>query len=1088
MRRYRTVIIIALMGIVPMVAAVFVMRFILPAAEPFQAPPPVQQAAAAPAPVVEEEPDEFMVLAAARALPVGTLLDEQHLTEVGVEEDSVRRWHIGTEDMDPDEMPYGHVVRQAISAGAPVTWPSLVGPRQRGFLAAVLKPGMRAITVRLGAGTRHSGLVDPGDRVDVVLTAQSRDRGEQNVLARTILEDVRVVAVDRRIGSAASAAEGGDEVERTEIVTATLEVLPSQTGLLALGELEGELSLAVRPLAAAGAPAEPADVVDMRSLLALPEENLQQKTVRVVRGSQVTDVSFGGGAQPVSIPASVPMKSKLAAESEPAPLRMLTADLPVPYVIPEEPVGRLATPPGKQGLAQVHDLASSTLVDTLPDENRRLTAPDVEGLPALSAVASDPGGELVQRLSGGIDLSGAVTGPAGVADVRNLPALPQEALQQKAVRIVRGSQATEVTFGGGAQPASLLEDATPEQGLAAAPEPESSRTLGTARPGPDGAGEARIDRREAPAGDPEAVPAANHVSSPAEGLREESRQRVALEVGGQRALPPTDPESGGALVQRLAGGGAAGALNSLGADGSAAGLTTVLLPDGASAEGTAEEGAGFELPLELTATPPVPDIDTPDPNLGGVSPGRERGRAVEEFDVSFLAEGMPEESGRQTAPAVGLTPSHRATSPDLEFPGMHAPGVGGTPAGTPNRVDAAAAKAIGRAVASLEDGAPVGNAPEAGFDLELAHALRADRSGPGAEVPEPAGNEAVSSQETQPEAAAEPATELAIESFTKGMFVQNGVAIAGGGALLLGWVGAFFWLRGQDRPLRGRLQSVAAPLTGRGAVEQVSPEESIFRPTRPKTRLSWLWRRMEERYPLIDAPRVFPRLLGIGALVAAGIWIGMWVLGVSGWWSMPAAVLAGLVGARYALGRIQARAENQFAQRFPEIVDQIVRLSAAGLPPLEALASVAEDAPQPVKGVLEEVSDALLAGLDADTALSMVAERVRLAEFTLFAAVIRLQRRAGGSITASFSNLSNTLRERRTSVLKAKSSTAQTRLTLLVLMLMPPLVLGVQSITSPESVDLLFNSENGQTLLQVGVGLIVVGLVVARQLAARGPK
>ena len=297
MRRYRTVIIIALMGIVPMVAAVFVMRFILPSTEPVpvQVPPAVQQAAAAPPPVVEDEPEETMVLAAARALPVGTLLGEQHLTEVGIEEDLVRRWHIEAEGLAYDEMPYGYVVREAIVAGAPVTWPSLVGPRQRGFLAAVLKPGLRAITVRLGAGTRHSGLVDPGDRVDVVLTAQSRGQGEQNVLARTILEDVRVVAVDRRIGSA---VEGGGEVERTEIVTATLEVLPSQTGLLALGELEGELSLAVRPLAAAGAPAEPADVVDMRSLLALPQENLQQKTVRVVRGSQVTDVTFGNETRP----------------------------------------------------------------------------------------------------------------------------------------------------------------------------------------------------------------------------------------------------------------------------------------------------------------------------------------------------------------------------------------------------------------------------------------------------------------------------------------------------------------------------------------------------------------------------------------------------------------------------------------------------------------------------------------------------------------------------------------------------------------------------------------------------------------------
>ncbi len=298
MRRYRTVIIIALLGIVPMIGAVFVMRFILPEAEPVQtqAAAPAQQVA--PAPVVEEEPDEVMVIAAERSLPVGTLLSDEHLTEVGIDEDLVRRWHIGTEDLDPDEMPYGYVVRTAIAAGVPVTWPSLVGPRQRGFLAAVLNPGMRALTVKLGSGTRHSGLVDPGDRVDVVLTAQSRGQGQQNVLARTILEDVRVVAVDRRIGSGAGSVDGGGEVERKEIVTATLEVLPSQTGLLALGELEGELSLAVRPLTAAGAPAEPLDVVDMQSLLALPQENLQQKTVRVVRGSQVTDVTFGNAPGP----------------------------------------------------------------------------------------------------------------------------------------------------------------------------------------------------------------------------------------------------------------------------------------------------------------------------------------------------------------------------------------------------------------------------------------------------------------------------------------------------------------------------------------------------------------------------------------------------------------------------------------------------------------------------------------------------------------------------------------------------------------------------------------------------------------------
>ena len=293
MRRYRTAIIIALLGIVPMIAGVFAMRFILPDREPEQ----VQ--AAVPAKPAVEKPELRLVLAAARDLPVGTLLGEEDWKELGLEVDLVRRGHIAVGGAEEAGMPYGYVVREAIAGDAPLTWQSLVGPRQRGFLAAVLRPGMRAITVRLGAGTRYSGLIDPGDRVDVVLTAETRKGMPDNLLSRTILEDVRVLAVDRRIGGTAGEAQGGGEVERTEIVTATLEVLPTQTGLLALGEYEGELALAVRPLAAAGQRTDPGEIVEFNSLLAVPSPPPEepdtappQKTVRVIRGTDITGESF----------------------------------------------------------------------------------------------------------------------------------------------------------------------------------------------------------------------------------------------------------------------------------------------------------------------------------------------------------------------------------------------------------------------------------------------------------------------------------------------------------------------------------------------------------------------------------------------------------------------------------------------------------------------------------------------------------------------------------------------------------------------------------------------------------------------------
>lgn len=307
------------------------------------------------------------------------------------------------------------------------------------------------------------------------------------------------------------------------------------------------------------------------------------------------------------------------------------------------------------------------------------------------------------------------------------------------------------------------------------------------------------------------------------------------------------------------------------------------------------------------------------------------------------------------------------------------------------------------------------------------------------------------------------------------------IALGGLGALIAS-------LRSRNKDLRKRLQRVGAPLSGAGTVEELTAEESIFRTVRRRSRMSWLWDRIEARYPLLDGAKSFPRALAIGVFAGAATWIGMQVLGLSAGVAMLSGLCAASGGSWIALRRLQSRMEIKFIQQFPEIVDQVVRLSGAGVPPVEAIATVAQDSMPPVQPVLREVTDALLAGLDADTALTMVSERIRLAEFTLFAAVIRLQRRAGGGVSEAFTNLANTLRQRRTMAMTAKASTAQTRLTMLVLMLMPPLVMAVQSVTSPKSTDILFNTEDGQFLLRAGIGLVIMGLLVARQIAARGEK
>ena len=313
-------------------------------------------------------------------------------------------------------------------------------------------------------------------------------------------------------------------------------------------------------------------------------------------------------------------------------------------------------------------------------------------------------------------------------------------------------------------------------------------------------------------------------------------------------------------------------------------------------------------------------------------------------------------------------------------------------------------------------------------------------------------------------------------------------ALAGGGLALLGTVAGLAWLRAEGRALRRRLGQVAATLAGPAAAsEESAGVESVFRVQQKRSPLAqWFRERIETRYPLLDAPSAAAKAVGAGVLGAAAFWGALLVVKAAGEvWTIPACAAAGVAAAPYSLAWMQARRMTEFIRDFPEIVDQIVRLSAAGVPPLEALAAVAEDAPPTVAPALREVHDGLAAGLDSDAALSAVAKRLRIPEFTMFAAVIRLQRRAGGGVSAAFSNLAATLRERRQTALKARAATAQTRLTLLVLAGLPVVVLIGQKFTAPQSVDMLFGTEQGTSLLRWGVGLIVVGLLVARSLAAR---
>lgn len=137
----------------------------------------------------------------------------------------------------------GAVVRANVMPGEPITDGRIVRPGDRGFLAAVLQPGTRAISVPINATTGISGFVFPGDKVDLLLTHSIKQPNSAAVrrATETVLSDIRVLAVDQRT----------DDIEGKPVVakTATLEVTPKQAEVIAVASEMGRLSLSLRSLA-----------------------------------------------------------------------------------------------------------------------------------------------------------------------------------------------------------------------------------------------------------------------------------------------------------------------------------------------------------------------------------------------------------------------------------------------------------------------------------------------------------------------------------------------------------------------------------------------------------------------------------------------------------------------------------------------------------------------------------------------------------------------------------------------------------------------------------------------------------------------
>ncbi|MCB2044486.1 MAG: Flp pilus assembly protein CpaB [Novosphingobium sp.] len=192
-----------------------------------------------------EAPKGPKVLVAQRALPTGTIITADAITFQPWPKELVSRAYFIDGEADMTKL-LGTVVRHPVTAGEPVTQGSLVRPGDRGFLAAALGAGMRAVTIPVSAKTGVSGFVFPGDRVDLVLTQTVKgDDGAPLKASETFLRNVRVLATDQ---STESATVDGKTVVRA-FKTVTLEVTPKIAEKVAVAQTIGTISLSLRSIA-----------------------------------------------------------------------------------------------------------------------------------------------------------------------------------------------------------------------------------------------------------------------------------------------------------------------------------------------------------------------------------------------------------------------------------------------------------------------------------------------------------------------------------------------------------------------------------------------------------------------------------------------------------------------------------------------------------------------------------------------------------------------------------------------------------------------------------------------------------------------
>src|SRR6266700_3838907 len=202
--------------------------------------------------------------------------------------------------------------------------------------------------------------------------------------------------------------------------------------------------------------------------------------------------------------------------------------------------------------------------------------------------------------------------------------------------------------------------------------------------------------------------------------------------------------------------------------------------------------------------------------------------------------------------------------------------------------------------------------------------------------------------------------------------------------------------------------------------------------------------------------------------------------------NLIAAAGAGFAGGfgapRWLLGFLKKRRENKFLYNFPDAVDVIVRGVKAGLPLGDCLRIIANEAQEPVRSEFKVIIEEQTVGIPMGDTCAKLFTRIPLPEANFFGIVVSIQQRSGGNLSEALGNLSRVLRDRKKMKAKIQAMSMEAKASAGIIGSLPPVVMGIVYITSPDYIELLWTTPLGRLMLAGSLVWMFVGIMSMKKM------